>query len=115
MTCHEARKILYDLQLTRATDEPTVAPPKDERASLLLLAKAHLQVCIACNEYFEREKELVRSLKDRITHIIQPMPSEVMAGVLNTVHDARMGEMDVEGRRGLLGRLRRWISGRQAS
>jgi hypothetical protein len=111
MTCHEARKLLYDVQLSRTDDEP-LAGSKDERASLLLLAKAHLHVCVACNEYFERERELVRSLKDRITHIIQPMPSEVMAGVLKTVHDARIGEIDVEERPGLLERLKRWIVGR---
>jgi hypothetical protein len=111
MTCHEARKLLYDVQLSRADDEP-LAGSKDERASLLLLAKAHLHVCVACNEYFERERELIRSLKDRITHIIQPMPTEVMAGVLKSVHDARLGEIDANERVGVIGRLTRWITGR---
>jgi hypothetical protein len=111
MTCHEARKLLYDVQLSRADDEP-LAGSKDERASLLLLAKAHLHVCVACNDYFERERELVRSLKDRITHIIQPMPTEVMAGVLKSVHDARMGEMEIESKGGLFEKLKRWMTGR---
>ena len=108
MTCQEARKLLYDVQLSRADDEP-LAGSKDERASLLLLAKAHLHVCVACNEYFERERELSRMLKERITHIIQPMPTEIMAGVLKTVHDARLGESGANKRGGVLERLRGWL------
>lgn len=109
MTCQEARKLLYDVQLSRAEDEP-LSGSKDERASLLLLAKAHLHVCVACNDYFERERELARTLKERITHIIQPMPTEVMAGVLKTVHDARMAEAGAEGG-GWIQKVRRWMRG----
>lgn len=107
MTCHEARKLLYDVQLSRKEDEPLTGS-KDERASLLLLAKAHLHVCVACNDYFERERELARTLKERITHIIQPMPTEVMAGVLKSVHDARMAETGAESQ-SLWSKVRRWL------
>lgn len=107
MTCQEARKLLYDVQLSRADDEP-LAGSKDERASLLLLAKAHLHVCVACNDYFEKERELARTLKERITHIIQPMPTEVMAGVLKSVHDARMAESGAQSK-GLWDKLRAWF------
>ncbi|HET6513470.1 MAG TPA: hypothetical protein VFH43_14860 [Candidatus Kapabacteria bacterium] len=91
MTCHEARRLLYDVQVSRETQHD--AGSRDERASLLLLARAHLHVCVACNDYFERERELARSLRDRISHLTQPMPQEVLAGVLKTVHDARMKEV----------------------
>ena len=86
MTCHEARKLLYDVQVSRET--PHDAGDRDERASLLLLAKAHLHVCVACNDYFERERELARSLRERISHLTQRVPQEVLVGVLKTVHDA---------------------------
>ena len=108
MTCHEARKLLYDVQVSRET--PADQSGRDERASLLLLAKAHLHVCVACNDYFERERELARSLRDRISHLTYPMPQEVLAGVLKAVHDARMEEVGERSKPKLIGWLRSLFS-----
>jgi len=105
MTCQEARKLLYDTQLSRREEKNS-----DQRASLFMLAKAHLHVCVACNEYFEREKEFVNSLQDRITHIGAPLPAAVFENVLSSVHTARLEERNGKSANGIfLGHIRSWF------
>lgn len=88
MTCAEARKILYDIETT--TGEPTLAEP----GSMIALAKAHVMVCVACSEYFERERAFIASIHDRLAAPSAPVPQAVLAAVLETTSRARLQEFD---------------------
>ena len=87
MNCHEARRLLYDIQLSRVSGSAA-----DERASLVTLATAHLHVCLACTEFFEHERALIVTLRDRLEHSVSPVPPVVFQAVLSAVHQERLTE-----------------------
>lgn len=102
LSCHEARTLLYDIQTMRT-------PPKaerDERGSMLALAKAHLLTCVMCNGFFEQERAFVRALHDRVLHVHQPMPVAMLSNTLQLIQRARVEELHPR----LIGSVRRKFS-----
>ena len=89
MTCAEARKLLYDTETTaHDTNE------RSEAGSAVALAKAHIMVCMACNEYFERERAYVSTIIDRVSTLVSPIPTSVLASVLDVTAKARVEEYE---------------------
>lgn len=106
MTCPEARKLLYDREVSRHYTDG------EERTTLLSLAHAHLLVCLACNEYFELERAMVGAVRDRVAALGAPMPAYVLSKTLQSVHDERMsrherglGRFTIGGRRSIWHRI----------
>lgn len=87
ISCAEARKILYDLETTASRDSSTTEP-----GTMIALAKAHAMTCMACSEYFDRERGFIAVLRDRVNALTSPMPEFILASVLAGISNARVQE-----------------------
>jgi hypothetical protein len=109
ITCEEARRVLYDLETTKGGGAQNAEP-----GSVIALAKAHITVCIACSEYFERERAFIAAMNDRISSLAVPVPQTAVAATLRLIADARSNEFQppVERRtRSVFSRLRSFFTG----
>ena len=68
MTCEEAKQALYELETSRSKN----VTPLDA-ATMMALAKAHLSVCMACSEYFDRERRFITAFHNRLSLINPPI------------------------------------------
>lgn len=93
ITCAEARKILYDLETTASTESLM-----NEPGTMIVLAKAHAMTCMACSEYFERERGFIAVMRDRISALISPVPELALANVLDGISNARLQEFSYQAR-----------------
>ena len=89
ITCAEARKILYDLETTASTGSLVTEP-----GTVIALAKAHAITCMACSEYFERERGFISVILDRVSSLGSPVPEFALANVLAGISNARLEEFN---------------------
>jgi hypothetical protein len=87
MSCEEARKLLYEIE-TGMEQTSVFSDP----LSILALAKAHLLVCVACSDYFERERAFTATITDHIQTFITPIPALVVSNIFDSISKARTNE-----------------------